>query len=226
MLVRMLLALRVQCRGRQRAEVRSGHGEVWNLEARIVRCHGWGDQWGEALASCQSQSWGRGNSPTYRIVLAHVISLVEESLLRVHLAHVAVRVAVHLDAVGRGRYAIVRAEDVVLGLKCWSTGLAELAQRIVKGEVIRRVAAHAALRLLPAARAIVVMLGKLGHLGGEVMESAGNIGERCGAIIVEFREVEIQVVEINKVTKVLLGRVHITKWLRRRPCLPVHLGDA
>ena len=224
--MRMLLALRVQRRGRQRAEVRSWHGEVWDLEARIVGRHGWRDQWGEALASCQSSSCRCGSSPTYRIVLAHVVSLVEESLLRVHLAHVAVRVAVHLDAVGRGRHAIVRAEYVVLRLKCWGARLAELAQRIVKGEGIRRVAAHVGLRLLGAVRAIVVMLGKLGHLGGEVVESAGNIGERCGAIVVEFREVEIQVVEINKVAKVLLGRVHVTKWLRRRPCLPVHLGDA
>jgi hypothetical protein len=64
----------------------------------------------------------------------------------------------------------------------------------------------------------------LGNMCGEVVESTGNIGGRCGAIIVEFREVEIEVVEVDKVAKVLFCRVHCAKGLRRGPRLTVHFG--
>jgi len=143
--------------------------------------------------------------------------LVEEGLLGVHLLQVAVGVAMHLNAVGGWRNALVRPIDVLLRLgEDWRACLAVLPHGIVEGEAIgvlrQAMAAHAVLRLLPAWRAIVVMLG---YLRGVVVERGGNIGERRGSAlavfavaVAELGEVEVDVVEVDKLLELLGGRVH------------------
>jgi hypothetical protein len=76
--------------------------------------------------------------PTYCVFFAQVVSLVVESLLGVHvLSHVAVGVAVHLDAVGRGGDAMVLVVGLVgcLG-EDGRGGLAELGYAVVEEAVV------------------------------------------------------------------------------------------
>jgi hypothetical protein len=233
MLMRMLMALRIQRGGGQWAEVGSGHCEVGNLKARIVGCHGGGYERGEGLSVCQSQRNKRRPYLTYRVLFAHVVLLAEEGLLGLHLLHIAVRVAaVHLDTVGRGGHALVRSVHVVLRLgEGRGAGLAELSHAVVEREAVRRlrhaVAAHVGGRLVGGGRAVVVVLA---HLRGEVVQRAGQVGQRGRAglgvfaiAVGEFGEVDVEVVEVDQVAKRLLcGRVHGLELLRIGPRLAVH----
>lgn len=115
-------------------------------------------------------SW-RDERSEGRIILARMISLVVESLLVVHLLHVAVRVAVHLDTIRRGRDTMVRAVHVLVGLgKRRGASLAVLAHAIVEE-------AGAGL-----GNGIVVIVGKLrGELVVEIdVDGVGQVGERRG----------------------------------------------
>jgi hypothetical protein len=188
--MRMLVALRIQRGGCQRAEVCAWHCKIRYLKARIMRRYSGRNEWGEGLANCQSQCYSHGISHTYRVVLAHVISLLEEGLLGVHLLHVPVRIAMHFDAIRCWRNTLVGAEHVVLRLgEDWRASLAELAHGIVK-------CSHVVLRLLPA-----IML-VLGNLRGEIVERGRNIGG-SGLVVVAVvfalivEQVEVEGVEVD-----------------------------
>lgn len=126
--------------------------------------------------------------PTYGVVLAHAVPLVVERLL-VHLLHVAVRVAVHFHAVGRGRHAMMWTEDLIrrLGEDRCST-LAELRHGIVEEVGIHvRLGQVVGLRQLRAGRAVPMMLGNLrGELVVEVLlvERVGHASVLCPAMAV------------------------------------------
>jgi hypothetical protein len=189
----MLVALRVQCGRCKGTKVGSGDREVGNLEARIVGRHRGRYQRGKRLYWSVSYSQ-LVPGPTYSIVLAHVVALVEELLVGVQLLEIAVRVAMHLYAVGRRRHALVRAVYLILRLgEGWRARLAVLRHAIVEEAVIGRLR-HAAdahiLDLLPAVCAIPVVLGKLrGELALEMVdvERLGQIGQlaaiSCGSIV-------------------------------------------
>lgn len=106
-----------------------------------------------------------------RVVLAHVEALVVEGLLGGHMLHVAVRVAMHLYAVGRWRHALVRLVAVLLRLgegRC--ARLAVCAHAVVEGEAVgglgHAVSAHVLLR---GRRAMLVVV--LGNLWSKVLEA-------------------------------------------------------
>lgn len=175
-----------------------------------------------------SRSVGRRNGcrrSTYGVVLAQVPLVIERLL--VHLLHVAVGVAVHFHAIGRGRDAMVRAEDVLRRLReDGRTGLAELRHAI-----INEVGIHACLgqamglrlrvRLLPRC-AMSVGLGNLrGKLVVEmVIERVSRTAVLRAAMIegdvAEVRQVKVvEVVEVNQIAKVLIARrAHV--WPRLR----------
>lgn len=150
------------------------------------------------------------HSPTYRIVLAHLISLVEEGLLVHLLLHVAIRVAMHLDAVGRWGHAMVRLEHVFLRLgKYWRACLCEGPHGVVEWRHVVLLAA------------IVLEVGSL----CEIVERTISALTKVPAIVVEVgRQIQVQRVEIDQV-------VHAAKrglfWstLHGIPGLPVHLGE-
>jgi hypothetical protein len=141
---------------------------------------------------------------TYSIVLAHVVSLVEELLVGVQLLKVAMRVAMHFYAVWRRRHALVWAVYLVLRLcERWRARLAVLGHAIVEEAAVGRLR-HAMgpqiLDLLPAVCAIAVVLGKLrGVLALEMVdvERLGQIGQlaaiSCGSVMAVAVNVEVQI---------------------------------
>jgi len=113
-----------------------------------------------------------------------VVTLLEEGVLGVHVLHVAVGIAMHLDAIGRGRDSMVRM--VRLG-KRRGTGLGDGANAIV---------GKAMSGLLDA---ITVVLGvERGELGVQV--------DVDGVFPVGVAKVgEIIQVEVEEVAKVVAG---------------------
>lgn len=178
---------------------------------------GWRNQWGESLQAGQSRLRQAAHCSTYCIVFVHVVSLVKEGLLGVHLLEVAVWVSVHLDAVWGGWNALVWAIQLLLRLgEDGGAGLAVLCHAVVVEAVVglRHAMAHV-LRVLRAGAAIMMVLR-------EAVERAGEVGEGRGsalsvvAVAVEVTQVrgetvsQIQVkVEIDQVAKLMVvGRVH------------------
>jgi hypothetical protein len=133
-----------------------------------------------------------------------MVPLVVEGLL-VHLVHVAVRVAVHLYAVGRGGDAVVRAIDLLRRLReDRRGGLGELGHAVVEEAGIRLahgVAIHAGLGVLRAGCAIALGLG---DLRGELVFEVVDVGETvvCGPAMAEADVVEVGQVEVVEVVKV------------------------
>jgi hypothetical protein len=156
--------------------------------------------------------------PTYCVFFAQVVSLVVESLLGVHvLSHVAVGVAVHLDAVGRGGDAMVLVVGLVgcLG-EDGRGGLAELGYAVVEEAVVwlrHCMGTQTPVRPLGSRGAIAEILGNLrGEVVLEVLdvERLGQTGRR-GASMTKSNAVEtwqinvVKMVKVDEVGKVLVG---------------------
>lgn len=161
----LLLSLRVESRRREWAKVGAWNCKVWYLKACIVRGYCRGNQWGEALYWVSLNSSQPCSVQTYSVVLAHVISLVEEGLLGVQLLKITVRVAMHLNTVGCRRDSLVRLVQLLLRLgEGRGVGLAVLPHAVVE-------------------EAIGVVAGILGDLWGEMalelvdVEGVGQIGQ-------------------------------------------------
>jgi hypothetical protein len=150
---------------------------------------------------------------TYRIVLAHVVSLVKQGLL---VLHIAMRVTVHFSTVGRRRHSMVVLEDVVLRLRKYRGSCLTKLHVVVEGELV-------ALRAASILRGVV--MDRCRTVGGCAL------GAVLAAIVIELAEVDIEAVEIYEIihaTERLVCRaVHGSK---RRLCsgprLAVHDGDA
>jgi hypothetical protein len=212
MLMRMLMALRIQRWRGERRKVRARHCKVGYLEARIVRRYSGGNQRSEALWIVRRRH-SRAGDFTYRIVLAHVVSLVKQGLL---VLHIAMRVTVHFSTIGRRRHSMVVLVDLVLRLRKYRSSCLTKLHAVVERELVA---------LLPAS-----------ILRGVAVERCRTVGGRAlcavfAAVVIELSEIDIQAVEVYEIihpTKRLVCRaVHGTK---RRLCggprLAVHVGDA
>ena len=160
---------------------------------------------------------------TYGIVFAHMISLVEERLLLVHVLEIASRVAMHFGAVWRWGNALVWAIYLIWRLgEDWRRSLAVLGHAIVE-EVVGRLRHAMAVDILGLLSSVGVMLVIWGKLRGKLalelvdVERLGQIGElvssRGGSMSVVPVNVEVQVeiVKVNELCagKVVGGRVHV-----------------
>jgi hypothetical protein len=133
--------------------------------------------------------------------------LVKHGLLGVHLLKIARRVAVHLDAVRRGRNHPVRAIHVVLRMgECWCAGLAVCRHAEVE-EVpwSHAVPRHVAMLLLLLCACPVIVVLVLEDLRAESVlqmlhvELRGQFAELLSAVVavavVYRREVQVDVFE-------------------------------
>jgi hypothetical protein len=137
----------------------------------------------------------RVNSPvhtvTYGVVFAQVHSLFEQGLLRVHLLEVARCIAVHLDAVGRGRDPRVRAihvlRMVVRGHPALTKGHAEL-----------EVVVLLLLLLLPrCARAAIALISRDLHMRRTEVQRVGQLRDLLRGIMFDGAGVVDGEVEVN-----------------------------
>jgi hypothetical protein len=171
------------------------------------------------------------------LVLAHLESLVEHGMLRVHLLQVARRVAVQVHAVWRRGHRRMRAVHVGrLGEGRHAVLLvrhAELEEAALGGHAVG-VPVHVALRLRCAGRvgAIAVLLGGLvlvllvGNLRAEGVvqvldvELVGQLLELLLLAVADRGAVselgKVQV-EVQQIAEVVLGAGHVER-LGARPC--------
>jgi hypothetical protein len=126
----------------------------------------------------------RVNSPvhtvTYGVVFAQVHSLFKQGLLRVHLLEVARCIAVHLDAVGRGRDPRVRAIHVlrmaVRGHPALTKGHAEL-------EVVVLLLLLLLLLLLRCARPAIALISRDLYLRRTEVQRVGQLRDLLRGIM-------------------------------------------